>query len=108
VATKGISEVISNDLSEVIKRPIKFVTSHASIANGYEATLLTDICDAVLAARKTGKLHYQQEHIATHCEILVRGLARTGIIALVDEVTGYQKDRAKDALTKILEAFIAK
>jgi hypothetical protein len=33
-------------------------------------------------------------------------LAHTGIIALVDEVTGYQCDRAKDALAKILEAFI--
>ena len=27
---------------------------------------------------------------------------------MVDEVTGYQRDRAKDALAKILEAFIAK
>ena len=31
-----------------------------------------------------------------------------GIIALVDEATGYQRDRANDALAKILEAFIAK
>jgi hypothetical protein len=31
-----------------------------------------------------------------------------GIIALVDEATGYQRDRASDALSKILEAFIAK
>ena len=50
----------------------------------------------------------QQEHIAEQCEILVRGLARVGIIALVDEATGFQKDRAKDALARILEAFIAK
>ena len=49
-----------------------------------------------------------QLHIAKSCEILVRGLARVGIIALIDEATGYQLDRAKNALTKILEAFIAK
>src|SRR5208283_382525 len=42
------------------------------------------------------------------CDILVRGLAQVGIIALVDEATGYQRDRAADALAKILEAFIAK
>jgi hypothetical protein len=47
-------------------------------------------------------------HVARQCEILLRGLARVGIIALVDEATGYQRDRAKDALAKILEAFIAK
>ncbi|EKH3770713.1 hypothetical protein O7R82_004832, partial [Escherichia coli] len=29
-------------------------------------------------------------------------------IALVDEATGYQRDREKDALAKILEAFVAK
>ena len=38
----------------------------------------------------------------------MRGLAEVGIVALVDEATGYQKDRAKDALAKILEAFVAK
>jgi P63C domain-containing protein len=47
-------------------------------------------------------------HIAEHCELLVRGFARVGIIALIDEVTGYQRDRASDALAKILEAFIDK
>jgi hypothetical protein len=31
-----------------------------------------------------------------------------GIIALIDEATGYQDSRAKDALAKILEAFITK
>jgi hypothetical protein len=41
-------------------------------------------------------------------EIIIRGLAHIGIIALVDEATGFQKDRAKDALAKILEAFVAK
>jgi hypothetical protein len=38
----------------------------------------------------------------------MRGLAEVGIVALVDEATGYQKDRAKDALAKILEAYVAK
>jgi hypothetical protein len=33
---------------------------------------------------------------------------RAGIIALVDEATGYQKERARDALAEILEQFIAK
>lgn len=108
VATRGVSEFISKDLAEVINRPIKFTAPHGSIAYGYEATILTDICEAVLAARRAGKLHYQQEHIATQCEVLVRGLARTGIIALVDEVTGYQDQRAKTALRDIFDAFLRK
>jgi hypothetical protein len=63
----------------------------------------------VLAARKQGNvLLPNQTHYADQCEILVRGFARVGIIALVDEATGFQRDRAKDALAHILEAFIAK
>jgi hypothetical protein len=53
-------------------------------------------------------LQPNQAHIADQCEILVRGFARVGIIALVDEATGYQEDRARDALARILESFIAK
>lgn len=33
-------------------------------------------------------------------------MARVGIIALVDEATGYQEQRARDELNKILEAYI--
>jgi hypothetical protein len=92
----------------MIKNPIIFKPPGGGIAYGYEATVLADLCDAVLDARKRGKLNYQQEHIAAQCEILVRGFARVGIVALVDEATGYQRDRARDELAKILEAFVAK
>jgi hypothetical protein len=50
----------------------------------------------------------QYKHIVHAADILMRGLANVGIIALVDEATGYQRDRAKDALQRILEEFIAK
>jgi hypothetical protein len=104
---KGISAFVNKDLAAVIASPIKF-RSPGGIAFGYPATILADICDAVLAARASGALQKQQEHIANQAEVLVRGFARVGIIALVDEATGYQKDRQKDALAKILEAFVAK
>ncbi|MCG6540169.1 P63C domain-containing protein [Pseudomonas sp. KSR10] len=106
---KGISPFINNDLMLLIENPIKFTHSGGGgVAFGYPATLLADLCDAILAARKNGSIQKQQEHIAAQAEILVRGFARVGIIALVDEATGYQKDRAKDALAQILEAFVAK
>jgi len=53
-------------------------------------------------------LQKQQEHIADQCEILLRGFARVGIIALVDEATGYQYDRTRTSLARILEAFVTK
>jgi hypothetical protein len=105
---KILEQFLTKDLTNAIDNPIKFKTTNGAIAHGYDAKILADICDAVLEARKAKKLLPSQEHIATQCEILVRGFARVGIIALIDEATGYQEDRAKNALSKILEAFIAK
>jgi hypothetical protein len=107
LASKGID---ISDLSARIRSPIRFIPpSGGRSIHGYEATILADICDAVLSARKIeGALQPQQRHIADQCEILVRGFARVGIIALIDEATGYQRDRAQDALARILEAFIDK
>lgn len=75
--------------------------------NGYEATVLVDICDAFLEARKSINLSPRQEIIAAQCEILVRAFAKVGIIALVDEATGYQHDREQYELQKILKAYIS-
>jgi hypothetical protein len=107
--TQGrLKPFVSNELVDRTAEPIRFKTTTGSLAYGYEATVLADICEAVLAARASGVLQKQQEHIARQAEILVRGFARIGIIALIDEATGYQRDRAKDALAKLLEAWVAK
>lgn len=75
--------------------------------NGYEATVLADICEAFLDARSAVDLSPRQRIIADQCEILVRGFARVGIVALVDEATGYQYDRERFELQKILSAYIS-
>ena len=108
IRTKAIQPFVPGTLTDVITEPIKFRTPNGSIAYGYEATVLAELCDAVIRAKAEGKLNYQQEHIAIRCEILSRGFKLVGIIALVDEATGYQADRARYALAKILEQFINK
>lgn len=107
LAEKGVN---CSELAVRIRNPILFRYNKAGkSAYGYEATILADICDAVLAARLKGNvLAPNQVRIADQCELLVRGFARVGIIALVDEATGYQRDRTRDALSRILEAFIDK
>lgn len=103
-----VKPFVSNDLFERVRNPIPFVTPSGGRANGYEAEMLVEICEAVLAARASEKgLQQQQRQIAHQCELIMRGLARVGIVALVDEVTGYQEVRKRDALHKILEAYIS-
>lgn len=106
LAEKGID---CKDLAGRIRTPILFRPTHGGrLAYGYEATILADICDVVLEARSKRVLQAQQGHFAEHCETLVRGFARVGIIALVDEVTGYQEVRDKLALQEILELYLRK
>jgi hypothetical protein len=88
---------ISNELLEKSK-PIAFQTPQGIRASGYRAEILPEICDVYLRARDAGALFDRQMHIAVQADILIRGLAKVGIIALVDEATGYQSMRARDAL----------
>jgi len=108
IAGKSIQPFVQDTLVEAVSNPIVFRNTKGAKAYGFEATVLADICDAILEARKEKKLDRQQEHIAERCEILVRGFARVGIIALVDEATGYQEVRARNALEEILEKFVTK
>ena len=76
--------------------------------SGYEATALVDFCNLILDARAAGKIKTDRQRIiAEQCEILVKSFAKVGIIALVDEATGYQYEREKDELQKILRAYIS-
>ena len=104
---KAINQFISQETIEK-STPIKFRTPSGVLANGYRAEILPEVCEIYLKARDAGVLPVNQEHVATKADILMRGLAHVGIIALVDEVTGFQRDRERDALAQILEAFIAK
>jgi hypothetical protein len=76
-------------------------------ASGYEATLLVEICERYLEARQLGLLKPSQARLAQMAEIVVRACAKVGIIALIDEATGYQEIRSKQALQLRLQAFIA-
>jgi P63C domain len=119
---QGVARISSNklinysensDLILAIENPIKFIGKSPKgvdePSDGFEATVLQEICEAILSARDKGLVNSEHDkRYATKADILIRGFARVGIIALVDEATGYQKDRAKNELAKILEAFVAK
>lgn len=99
---------VPKSLSEKLSKPIEFFPQKSGrTAYGFEADVLAEICDLMLEARKRLKnMSPMQVRVANQCEILLRGFAKVGIIALVDEATGYQKVRARNALAEILEAFI--
>jgi hypothetical protein len=106
VNQKLLNPFISDDLRNVTASPLKFITPSGSVAHGYEAEFLAKLCFAVLDAERAGIIQKQQEHIARQCRILIEGFSIVGINALVDEATGYQEVRDKQALAKILERYL--
>lgn len=78
-----------------------------TIATGLDATLLIEICGMYLDAREQKLLRKSQGNLARTAEVIVRACAKVGIIALIDEATGYQEVREKNALQLKLQAFIA-
>jgi hypothetical protein len=104
---KSINPFIDEELIEKSK-PIRFHTPNGVLANGYRAEILPNVCEVYLKARDAGVLNMQLHHVARQAEILIRGLAHVGIIALVDEATGYQEVRDRFALQEILDKFLRK
>ncbi|MCM1225539.1 MAG: P63C domain-containing protein [Lachnospiraceae bacterium] len=109
----ALSELFSagvNSISERINNPIQFIRNNAggsqSATNGYEATLLIDICSSIIDENRAGR--YDDSNIVRCADIIIRSVAKVGIIALIDEATGYDKERnrAKDELQKFLSTFI--
>jgi P63C domain len=104
---KRLNPFISKDLLNATQHPMLFTGTPGGIAYGYEATVLVDLVCAIVDASDAQALTRKQHHIAAQCRILIKAFAKVGIIALVDEATGYQADRDQRELHKILAAYLS-
>jgi P63C domain len=109
---EALRPFISEEL-RIATTPIFFRTKSGKRMVGYDAELLPKVCEVYLKLRDaaiadSGKVPAQYDHIIRACDALMRGLATVGIIALVDEATGYQEVRDRLALQEILDQFLRK
>lgn len=105
LAAENLKPFITSELAESTT-PIRFRTLSGAAAFGYKAEILPMVCEVYLDARSAGKLHSSQDKIARSADVILRGLARVGIAALIDEATGYADVRDRIALAKILEKYL--
>ncbi len=105
IDAKNLKPFVSPELMQVLK-PLSYIASNGREATGYKAEILPLLCDTYLQARDSKVLLAQQQLLAKTAEILVRSLSKVGIVALVDEATGYQDIRKRDELQQILKAYI--
>ncbi len=110
VNSSAMAAYIDPGLLDRLNNPIPFIRAGAggsqSMTYGYEATLLIDLCNAILSAGEYGAA---DKSLIEHANIIIRSVAKVGIIALIDEVTGYDKakEKAKDELQKFLNQFMS-
>lgn len=106
LATTSLGTLITQEIKDAMV-PVVFRTSSGGKAHGYRAELLPKVCDLFLEARRRRLLTTQQSSIAEKCESLVRALANVGIVALVDEATGFQEERDRDELHRLLALYLS-
>lgn len=106
-----LSEKLTDDIKNKLISRKEFIRPGAggklSTTYGYDATLLIDICNLLIECRELGILTPKQEEYARTAQIIISSVAKVGIIGLIDEATGYQHEREKDELQKLLRKYIA-
>ena len=73
----------------------------------FKASLFVDICKAYIAANNDKALSESLMRTYYRLILLMTAFAKTGIDAMVDSITGYQEDKRKEELLKILKMYIS-
>lgn len=107
LSAKNIIPYINKELMDgLTRRRLYKPTGQGGAAHGIEAGLLPKICKVLMMVREDGKSHPSQEQIITQAEIIHRGFAEVGIVALVDEATGYIDEKKKSEYRDLFREFI--
>jgi P63C domain len=105
---KGLKPFVDRHLGDLRSIILKYRTASGGTAHGIRAEIIPKLCEVWMDAEESITLGSRQKQIVSKAKILMRSLAHVGIIALVDEATGYQGVRPKDALQMYLEKIIRK
>lgn len=105
---KSLKPFIDKHLGDLQSIILKYRTATGGVAHGIRAEIIPKVCEVWLDADENVNLGKRQREIVAKAKLVVRSLAHVGIIALVDEATGYQSVRPKDALQAYLEKIIRK
>lgn len=103
---KGLGSEIDLKLVDKIENPIVFKPLTQDLAHGYEASVLVDICKAIVRAGNAQKLTQSQEGLAEQARVLLQAFAKIGVTALIDEATGFQQVRDPMALRFLVQQYI--
>jgi hypothetical protein len=107
LSAKYLKPFISKELEEKFTSALLYQTKSGETSRGFDVTILPDICDVYVTAKNNGIKNDNFLKVADNAYAMIKAFAKVGIIALVDEATGYQYEREKFELQAILQLFIS-
>lgn len=89
-----IESEIDARLKLEFQNPLNIRTTGNSVIKGYRAEMLIDLClaikrSAIVSDQRAGEINNKRYMLA---DIIINSCAKTGIIALVDEALGYDRE----------------
>jgi hypothetical protein len=106
LAADNLKAFVDNHLT-VPTNPVSFTpVGGGKPAFGYLAELLPEVCLIYSDALISGAVRLNQRHVAERCQRLGLAFMKIGIVAYIDEATGYQEKRPKNALEAMLEMYL--
>ena len=84
---------------------VEYIDLHKVVRQGYDARILRGLCKVYMDARRENALLKSQFRFALIAESVLLALSDVGIVALINEATGYDRviDRAKNELQRFLK-----
>jgi P63C domain len=106
---KNLEPFISEDLLGSTT-PIEFIPlktyGYQGRAFGYQGRLLPGVCWVYHEAMIAGKLLPSQTHIGDACKALLKALTNYAIDDLIDQATGFDDLRKRDAIFRLLKKYV--
>ena len=103
-----MQKYIGPELREKLENPIVFQTvksdnaGPSAYANGYDVTILIDLCNAIISAKRDGAK--VSESVSTQASIILSASAKSGIQELVYILAGF--DSTKDHFVQAFKQFV--
>lgn len=116
IAVKALEPFVNKDL--VLERMVRFrlpeVEGLEKAVKGLSADLFIEVCQGFVKALEASyqanspspRMTPRQQQMAVAASLFLSACAKVGLEALIDEATGYQYERERDALQIKLAAFL--
>jgi hypothetical protein len=101
-----LADFSPKSLSELEKFESPISLPSGRRAQFFPAGVITQIASGVIDAALDHTLHSARRKLVPNCMKIMRALATTGEVALIDEATGYQHHRAPDALQELISKLL--